>query len=119
MPIQSIVSGRLTSAEAGGCDVRDYKQLCAKLGATRVDSIANRHMFNSTHETRAHPLNRSGQFDHVDVLRQLTEHCLQLQASQVRTQAIMLADAESQMWIRLAPYIKAVGIFENFLIAIG
>jgi hypothetical protein len=65
------------------------------LRSARVNAIANRHVFDAADEIRAHPLNWPSQFDSVDSLRQLPEHRLQLQAGQVRAQAIMLADAES------------------------
>ena len=71
-------------------------------------------MLDSADKARAHPLNWPGQLSMLHPLAELPEHRLELEARQIRAQAVMLADAEGQMIIRLAPNIEAVGIRRKY-----
>ena len=76
-------------------------------------------MFDAANKTGPHPLDRSGEFDRIESLGQLSKHRLQFKPREVGAQAIVFANAKGQVRVRLAADIEPVRIFKNFIVAIG
>src|SRR5216683_3356674 len=87
--------------------------------SARAQLVSNRHVLDAADEARTHARNRSAEFDRFEPPRQLTKHRLQLEARQIRPQAVVLADAEGDVLIGITSDVQRERILENILVTIG
>jgi hypothetical protein len=87
--------------------------------SARAQLVSNRHVLDASDEARSHPRKWSTEFDRFEPRRQLTKHRLQLEARQIRPEAVVLADAEGDVLIGITSDVQRKRILENILVTVG
>src|ERR1700730_13261640 len=87
--------------------------------SARAQLVSNRHVLDASDEARTHLGNWSTELDRFEPRRELTKHRLQLEARQIRPEAVVLADAKGDVLIGIASDVQREGIRENILVTIG
>src|SRR5579864_3580569 len=87
--------------------------------SVRAQLVSNRHVLDAADEARAHARNWSIELDRFEPLRQLTKHRLQLEARQIRPEAVVFADAKGDVLIGITSDVHRERILENILVTIS